>query len=164
MKKASILLGVFAALLVYGSTLTNAAPNPENPNKIVFHNWTTDTGETIYPLPVLAEEGEEGYWKFLYGYDLVMWRGRSGKIHQWFISEDETIGFHSVWNPMNDNQNCPVENGNAVIINPGWGDYTHPEADIHFPEEDTDYCVITNEFGGKIPGAWLRYIAETYGV
>ncbi len=72
---------------------------------------------------------------YVTGSDLVMKRGNTGQIQQWFTGEDNH-GIHSVWNTSNDG----ICQNNWVLIKkayPSWGDYLTPDA---------DYCVHNNTF------------------
>ncbi len=126
MKFFAILVAVFAFLIVFTGS-SYAAPNPNNPNVVVYHS----TGPHTIPIPEQPS---------LDGHDLVMRNGNSGNFNQWFWND--SIGYHSVWN-MTKNGKC--ENGYLIknarepegVGAVTWGDYLVPGA---------DYCVITNEF------------------
>jgi hypothetical protein len=85
------------------------------------HKHTLPTDPLMYEMP---------------GDDLVMVRGKSGNIQQWY--EGEEFNLHSVWNISKDGT-CPP---NWVLIEepyPVWGNHL---------VEGEDYCVHNNYYGG----------------
>lgn len=126
LSKFVAILAVMATML-FGAGAAFAAPN--NPQKADNNSQVV----AYYPTGIHAIPTDPIQW--FEGNDLVMMRGNTGEIQQWF-TDPSGHGIHSVWNISN-NGSCA--NGWVLISNayPNWGDYLTPGA---------DYCVHNNSF------------------
>lgn len=138
----SIALAIVAFAAV--SVPVHAAPTPANKNTVLFgfdHNW-------ILPIPH-AEREEGGDWyETGTGWDLILIRGKSKQIHQWFIGDG--YGIKSTWN-ISKNGKCRGKTVDLIENPSTWG--------LWWAEEGADYCVRSNRFTvQKFPISWERYI------
>lgn len=121
-------MGVLYLML---SVSSFAAPNnsskaDNNPQVVAFYDSPHDNTLPTDPVTYHA-----------IGSDLVMLRGDTGEIQQWFtFADNPNHGLHSVWNISKDGT-CPA--GWVLIARaaPLWGDYLTLGA---------DYCVHNNAF------------------
>lgn len=147
MKKllSSTLLASFA-LMVFASSVL-AAPNPRN-RRTRFFGYSDSW---VLPIPH-SERTPEHWYEVAAGWDLILIRGKSRRIHQWFIGDG--YGLHSVWN-ISKNGKCKGRTVDLIKdpYNNGW----------HFDwfESGKDYCVRTNRFTvKKFPKTWWRWIKK----
>lgn len=123
-----IIIGLIAFLLALFTTApafaepTNQPKGVTNPQIVAFFT----SGDHAIPTDPIQH---------LEGTDLVMLRGDSGQIEQWY-TDTSGHGFHSVWNLTKDDV-CPTDWVLVKAAFPSWGDYLTPGA---------DYCVHTNAF------------------
>jgi hypothetical protein len=129
MKKLMVQI-LAGALFLTLSTAAYASPTNDNkadnnPQVVAFY---TDHDNTLPTDPITYHA---------IGTDLVMMRGDTGEIQQWYtFADNPNHGLHSVWNISKDGTCSP----GWVLISqayPLWGDYLTPGA---------DYCVHNNAF------------------
>lgn len=131
MKKILLTIAIVAAVLLTGAITADAAPwvpaeNETNPQIVAY-----------YPEGPHSIVGLDGQFE---GRDLVMLRGNSGQIQQWFegIIDGKYAAIHSVWN-LSKNGSCPGDWIAVPNAYPQWGDYLVPGA---------TYCVKNNYYQG----------------
>jgi len=133
MKKKLLSIAIAAVFALSAASVSaapwNAAENGNDPSgKFVAY----------YPTGPHSIAGMDGQFE---GADLVMMRGNSGQIQQWFEGtiNGEYAAIHSVWNLAGKDGTCPegwVKIENAY---PQWGYYLVPGA---------TYCVHNNYYQG----------------
>jgi hypothetical protein len=124
----NLTIALFSAFLFVATAATafaaptNKPKSENNPQVVAYY----ESGiHAIASDPVTYYEGK----------DLVMLRGSTGQIQQWYTGADNH-GIHSVWNISKDGT---CTEGWVLIEDayPTWGDYLTPGA---------DYCVHNNSF------------------
>lgn len=121
---AGVLYLTLAASSFASPNTINKADN--NPQVVAFYASPHDNSLPTDPVTYHA-----------IGSDLVMLRGDTGEIQQWYtFADDLNHGVHSVWNIAKSGACSP---GWVLIPQayPLWGDYLTPGA---------DYCVHNNAF------------------